>query len=377
MYTMKTARWYHIPGIILFMCGLMLPGMPLFAAPEDPEMVSTVSTAEVLAIVSQSPSTIPGTDTIRQEQILRAEILEGPEKGQIVEVRNDYVAVRAGDRFLLVKQSYPEGTSAYFLQDVDRRKSLLVISVIGAAIVILLAGWVGIRSLLALGASLAGIILVLLPLLLKGYPPVWTAVIVAALILGGVMYFTHSWNRVTHAAFLGTALTIMLTGIFASIAVWAARLSGFSAEESVYLNISTSGALDMQGLLLAAIIIGVLGILDDIAITQAATVAELRHANPGLSKKELYRRAMAVGKEHVGALVNTLALAYAGASLPLLLLISRLDTPIGILINQEIFATEIIRTVVGTAALTLAVPLSTLFAIWLRADAKAEGGHHH
>lgn len=340
-------------------------------------MVSTVSTAEVIAIISESPAAIPGTDTIRQEQVLRAEILEGPEKGEIVEVRNDYVAVRVGDRFLLVKQSYPEGTSAYFLQDVDRRKSLMVISLIGAGIVVLLAGWIGVRSLLALGASLAGIIFILLPLLLKGYPPVWAAVMITALILASVMYFTHRWNRVTHAAFLGTAATIVLTGIFASLAVWAARLSGFSAEESVYLNISTSGSLDMQGLLLAAIIIGVLGILDDIAITQAATVAALRHADHGLSKMELYRRAMIVGKEHVGALVNTLALAYAGASLPLLLLISRLDTPIGILINQEIFATEIIRTVVGTAALTLAVPLSTLFAIWLRADAKAERGHHH
>jgi uncharacterized membrane protein len=205
----------------------------------------------------------------------------------------------------------------------------------------------------------------LVPSLLKGYPPVLTSIIIAAVILFIAIYLTHGFNRESTVAFLGTVSAVMLTGILAYLAVTFARLSGFASDEAVYLNFNTNGALDFTGLLLGGIMIGVLGVLDDIAVTQAAVVSELYNSAPHLSRKEIYKKALRVGREHVGALVNTLALAYTGASLPLLLLFSISDFSGASIINQEIFATEIIRTAVGSIGLILTVPITTLLAIYM------------
>lgn len=175
-------------------------------------------------------------------------------------------------------------------------------------------------------------------------------------------------------AFTGTVMAVILTGVLAYLGVELASLSGFASDEAVYLNFNTRGTLDFAGLLLGGIMIGVLGVLDDITITQAAIVSELYNSASHLSRKEVYMKAIRVGKEHVGALVNTLALAYTGASLPLLLLFSTSDSSMGSIINQEIFATEIIRTTVGSIGLVLTVPITTLLAVYLL---KGYKGKHH
>ncbi len=197
------------------------------------------------------------------------------------------------------------------------------------------------------------------------------------------MYITHGFNRITHAAFLGTIVTVAFVGFLAYLGVTMGHLSGFASHEALYLDLQTGGLLDISGLLLAAIIVGILGVLDDVSITQAATVRELRKAAPQLSRLEIYRRALAVGKEHIVSLVNTIALAYAGAALPLLLLLSQREESLLYLMNLEIFATEIIRTLAGSIGLIAAVPITTALAVLLlnsrtKEDEKeAEGGHHH
>jgi uncharacterized membrane protein len=168
-----------------------------------------------------------------------------------------------------------------------------------------------------------------------------------------------------------------LTGILAYLGVTLARLNGLASEEAFYLNLNTSGTLDFAGLLLGGIMIGVLGVLDDIAVTQAAVVSELYNSASHLSRKEIYKKALRVGKEHVGALVNTLALAYTGASLPLLLFFSMSDSSISSIINQEIFATEIIRTIVGSIGLILTVPITTFLAVYFLKGYKGEAVHSH
>jgi uncharacterized membrane protein len=188
------------------------------------------------------------------------------------------------------------------------------------------------------------------------------------------IYLTHGFNKESSVAFMGTVLAVILTGILAYVGVSLARLSGFASDEAVYLNFNTRGMLDFAGLLLGGMMIGVLGVLDDIAITQAAVVSEIYNSAPHLSRKDVYKKALRVGKEHVGALVNTLALAYTGASLPLLLLFSTSDSSTTSIINQEIFATEIIRTVVGSIGLILTVPITTLLAVYIL---KGYKGKHH
>ena len=159
------------------------------------------------------------------------------------------------------------------------------------------------------------------------------------------------------------------------------RFTGFSDDASVYLNFATGGTIDLTGLLLGGIIIGLLGVLDDVSITQASVVQELKGANPQFGFKELYESALRVGRDHVGSLVNTLALAYAGASLPMLLLFAYSDSSMMMLINQEVLAAEVLRIVVGSIGLILAVPFTTAMAAWYfkdrEVDPSEDTGHSH
>jgi len=331
--------------------------------------------ARVVEVVSQEKKEVPGTDVQSVYQTIKAEILEGDKKGQTITIENDFLVLKKGDKFFL-RHSIDglDGREMYSVRDIDRRGAVLGFIILFMAVVIIFSGKQGLRSILSLAGSFFVILYVLVPSLLKGYPPIPTSIAIAAVILFLAIFLTHGFNRESTVAFTGTVIAVILTGILAYIGVTLAHLSGFASDEAVYLNFNTRGMLDFTGLLLGGIMIGVLGVLDDIAITQAAVVSELYNSASHLSKKEIYKKALRVGKEHVGALVNTLALAYTGASLPLLLLFSTSDSSMASIINQEIFATEIIRTVVGSIGLILTVPITTLLAVYMLRGYK---GKHH
>jgi len=160
----------------------------------------------------------------------------------------------------------------------------------------------------------------------------------------------------------GTLIALIITGILANIFVEAAKLTGFASEEAGFLQVAKGGAINMKGLLLAGIIIGLLGILDDVTVSQAAIVFQLKEANNRLKFNQLYQRAMRVGQDHIASMINTLILVYAGASLPLLLLFIDSPRPFLEVVNYEIIADEVVRTLVGSIGLILAVPLTTLIA---------------
>ncbi len=176
-------------------------------------------------------------------------------------------------------------------------------------------------------------------------------------------YVTHGFSRMTTTAVLGMIATIALTGIIASIAITETRLTGFADDAALYLNFNVRGSIDLAELLLGGIIIGLLGVLYDAAIGQSVAVEELSRAGAHLSRYELYRRALRIGREHIGALVNTLAIAYVGASLPLLLFFYTGNTSsIVSIINRELIATEIIRVLVSSIGVVLVVPITTFIA---------------
>jgi len=331
--------------------------------------------ARVVEVVSQEKKEVPGTDVQSVYQTIKAEILEGDKKGQTITIENDFLVLKKGDKFFL-RHSIDglDGREMYAVRDIDRRGTILGFIILFMVVVIIFSGKQGLRSILSLAGSFFVILYVLVPSLLKGYPPIPTSIAIAAVILFLAIFLTHGFNRESTVAFTGTVLAVILTGILAYMGVTLAHLSGFASDEAVYLNFNTRGMLDFAGLLLGGIMIGVLGVLDDIAITQAAVVSELYNSASHLSKKEIYNKALRVGKEHVGALVNTLALAYTGASLPLLLLFSASDSSMASIINQEIFATEIIRTVVGSIGLILTVPITTFLAVYML---KGYKGKHH
>lgn len=334
--------------------------------------------AAVVEVLSQTEEDILDTGIKSKSQIIRVKILEGDQNGEIITIDNDYIQLKEGQKFFLYHSI--DGLDAremYSVRDIDRRSVIIFFIALFIAVVLFFSGKQGLRSLIGLAGSFFVILYVLIPSLLHGYPPVLTSTVVAMVILFLAIYFTHGFNRVSTVAFTGTVLAVILTGILAYIGVTLARFTGFTTEEAFYLNLNTRGMLDLTGLLLGGIMIGVLGVLDDIAVTQAAVVRELYNSASHLSRKEVYKKALGVGKEHVGALVNTLALAYTGASLPLLLLFSSGDSSMGSVINQEIFATEIIRTVVGSIGLILTVPITTLLAVYILKGYKRKDDHSH
>jgi uncharacterized membrane protein len=349
---------------MMFVVALALTPFLLSAQELVPETV-TVERAVVRTILSETTNPIPGTSVSAVVQKLQVEILTGRSTGEIVIFENDYLPLKEGQRFFLRHETSPFHTSdVYAVLEPDRTLVLSVSVVCFLFLLFLIGGKQGIRGLLTLVASIAIIIWVLFPGLLKGYSPILLSTLVSSIIVLVGAYVTHGWNRATTASVVGMISTLIATGVLSHVFIEAGQFSGMSSEESVYLNFDTSGILNFRGLLLGGILIGLLGVLYDAAISQAIAVEELLRA--GIHDKILlFTRAMRMGREHIGALVNTLAIAYVGTSLPLLLLFYHSSSNVLASLNRELFAEEIIRTMVGGSGVLLAIPITTIAAIFL------------
>lgn len=332
--------------------------------------------AEIVEVVKEESRTI-WNDTQSVYKTLNVKFLEGPQKNKTVTFESDFPAINEGQKIYINYLVDIGGQERYAITNIDRQNQVYFFIGLFILAVILLGGKQGVRSLVSLSASFLAIFYILLPGLLHGWNPLVTSIVVASAILFFAIFFTHGFNRESLVAYGGTMLSVFLTSILAVIAVKTTYLSGFSADESVSLNFNTGGMLDFTGLLLGAIIIGVLGVLDDIAVTQAAIVSELYDSNKDISRMEVYKRAMRVGREHVGALVNTLVLAYTGTALPLLLLFKTQEFSFTTAINLEIFTTEIIRTIIGSIGLIITVPIVTLLAVYFLKGYKSKHYHSH
>ncbi|MBP9839756.1 MAG: YibE/F family protein [Candidatus Pacebacteria bacterium] len=318
--------------------------------------------AKVIEVGEETVGEIPGLDIKDENQLLKVEILEGENKGEIVTVSNDFNKLEVGDIFFLNHTiTAGEEMEYFFIQDSYRLNIIIFFLVLFVVLVVTIGGIQGIRGLLSLAGSLILIIYVLLPGIMSGYPPMLVSIVVSSFIIVLGSYITHGFNRVTTSAVFGMILTVIITGVMGYIAIHLSRFSGYVDDEVFYLNLNTKGTLDLIGLLMSGIMIGLLGVLYDAAIGQAVAVEELHKVAPHLPKKTIFKRAMRIGREHIGALVDTLAIAYVGASLPLLLLFfSVAQSSISSILNGEIFATEIMRILIGSIGLILAVPITTL-----------------
>lgn len=269
-----------------------------------------------------------------------------------------------GDWVTVVSILNVEGGRDAVISDYFRLPWLIFILLVFIGLVIALGGWKGARSIAGLGVSMLILVFYIVPAIATGTQPLVPAFIGALLIALLTFYLSHGFKRRITVALVSTLITLFFTLIVSSIFVSLAGLFGTASEQSVLLELGNFGTINLRGLLLAGIIIGVLGVLDDVTTSQAATVAELKAVNPNMNRKELYLRGLAVGKEHIAALVNTLVLAYAGAFLPLFLIFMMSETqPTWFILNSELIAEEVVRTLVGSTALLFAVPITT----WLAA----------
>jgi uncharacterized membrane protein len=268
-----------------------------------------------------------------------------------------------GDEVVLSLDVAEDGTELYSFLDYQRSNALAVLVVLFCIAVLVFGRWKGLGALAGLAVSVIVLVAFVLPALLDGSNPVLVAIVGASIIAYASLYLAHGFNAATNVALLSTLTSLALTGLLAWVFIEMATLTGLSDENALFLD-ALGVRLDMRGLLLAGIVIGSLGVLDDVTVTQVSAVGALRRTVPDASTADLYRRAIVVGRDHVSSTVNTLFLAYAGAALPLLLLFSQTGRSVGEAATGEDVAIEIVRTLVGSIGLIASVPIST----WLAAS---------
>ena len=306
--------------------------------------------------------------------LISAELEAGPDRGDIItfdySLRPNEERIEEGQEIIVSKPEpidpadLPPGTPPqpeYYFADLARGTPLMVLAFLFVAVVIAMSRLKGAAALLGLGVSILVLINFVLPAILEGSNPLAVAIVGSAAIMFLALYLSHGVNARTTAAVLGTLTSLALTGILAVIFVEAAHFTGLSSEEATFLQLS-SGQINLRGLLLGGIVIGALGVLDDVTVTQSSAVWELRAANENMTAKELYRSALNVGRDHIASTVNTLVLAYAGASLPLMILLSSSPQPLSTVLTTEVIAAEIVRTLVGSIGLVASVPVTTALA---------------
>ena len=279
---------------------------------------------------------------------------------------------RSGQRVRLSILEQAGQPTFYNIRDLERGRPMVALAVLFVLAVIAFGRWQGVRSLIGLACSFAVIVGFVVPAILRGQSPVPVALVGAMAIMLASLYLAHGVGRKTTAAVVGTALALALTGALTAGFVELAALTGLASEDALNASFQVGG-ISLGGLLLAGIIIGGLGVLDDVTVSQASLVFELRRADPAAGFAELTRGALAVGRDHVAASVNTLFLAYAGASLPLLVLFVSGGDALGTVATSEAVAVEVVRTLCGSIGLIAAVPLTTVLAASLALEEPAAG----
>ena len=317
---------------------------------------------------------------------VRAELSGGPDEGKVVGFSTGESTAdpefAVGDRVRLSRneaiEGAPPGGDPYSFSDYDRRGPMIWLLLAFAVVVILAGRLRGILSLIGLGASLAVIAAFIVPAILDGSSPLAVALVGSLAVMFATMGLAHGVGPKSVAAALGTSASLLLTAGLAVLFTELANITGFSSEEATFLQ-GVGGDLSLEGLVLAGMVIAALGVLDDLTISQASAVLALRRADPTQPLRQLYRAGVGIGRDHVAATVNTLVLAYVGASLPILLIFSVGGTPFADAINREAVSVQIIGTLVGSIGLIAAVPLTTVIATWLasREGVAAAAGDAH
>lgn len=346
---------------------------PLFAfAQTDNALQDKIFKAEVVEIIKQQ-QTVLSDGVIVEQQDLKLRGMEGEFKDKEVEFKGigEFDVIKkniyqVGDKVLVVAAADHEGNIQYYITDYVRANSLWLLAIVFVLSLFIVGGWKGLRSLLALAATFFVIIKYIIPSILSGASPLITVLIGSLIILLIIIYFTEGFCARSHIAVISIFLSLIITVILSWFFVGLTKLTGLASEEAAFLINIGEQAINFKGLLLAGIIIGALGVLDDVVISQVAAVEQIAKANSQQSRVEIFKRAYKVGVSHVSSMTNTLFLAYAGVSLPLLILFASGQSAFARwsqVINNEAVAAEIVRTLAGSIGLILSVPIATIVAV--------------
>ena len=354
--------------VLLLFLYCLLPRGLILAQSESIEQPPKEETLEAVITNILEEKEIEVMEKKQLFQKLELKVTKGSLKDKTIMIESGNIALanlqkyKTGDRITVSFSRDFEDKDSFYITDYVRRGSLLWLFAIFIILAVVIGKWRGLTSLLGMALSFLIIFIFILPSISKGVDPVQTAIFGALFIIPISFYLSHGFNKKTTVAVVGTVIALIITGILANVFVEAAKLTGFASEEAGFLQSYKPDLINMKGLLLAGIIIGVLVVLDDVTISQSAIVFQLKDTNPKIKLGELYQRAMNVGQDHIASMVNTLVLVYTGAALPLLLIFINNPHPFTEIINYEIIADEVVRTLVGSIGLILAVPITTFIA---------------
>lgn len=361
-------------GIVLAVGVLALVGMFILRPEGDrPELAEELglgaeivdaTVTDVTEVACAGTRSVDGIICTQVSFVVTSGATDGDESSFEIPVTEAGVRLESGDKVTLGYQAGNDEGFQYYFNDFQRRVPLLALAGLFAVAVIALGRWQGLRALIALG--LTGVVMVafLFPSILDGHSPTAVALVSAAAIAVVALYLTHGVTEMITVALLGTFAALALTAILAAVFSGLARFTGYASEDAFYLTIASTN-VDVKGLVLAGIIIGSLGVLDDVTVTQVSAVWQLREANPSYGARQLYAAGTVIGRDHIASTVNTLVLAYTGASLALLLVFTQAGRSLGDVVVGELVAVEVVRTLVGSIGLVAAVPLTTALAAYV------------
>ena len=335
--------------------------------------VSSVIDARVVRVVSQGTRDAGQPGLLGQPyQILELQLDGGLYRGDHVTLEwggqnalNANGLLAAGDRVLVTQNRGDGSARQYAIQEVVRLPSLAPFAVILVIALVAVARWKGLASLAGLGGSIAVFLFAIVPAVQRGEDPLAATLAGAVAVLGVTVFVVHGLNRKSLAALVGTSACLLLVVVLAALTLAVAHVTGLGSEEAVFLAIGSAGRIDMHRLVLAGIVVGSLGALVDMGIGQASATFELASAHDEMRGARLYASALNVGRDHIGSLVNTLALAYFGGSMPLIVLLSLGNVPLSVSANSETIVGSIIAVLVASIGLVLCVPITTAVAVAL------------
>jgi len=333
---------------------------------------STTVKAEIVSILEEG--TVDMGDTTQNYQVLSVKLLDGEHIGQTYEMEygkyqllSDNYKLKVGDKVLVNLESMGDGSYGIYFIDHVRTNVLLILLLIFIITGIAMSGWKGVNSMISMALSILVILMYIIPKIIAGKDPIVVSLIGAFIFLAISQYLVFGWTLKTHIALAGITFAVVITGLLSVLFINWARLNGAGDESAMYL-IQLGDGLDIKKLLIAGIFIGTLGVMDDLVIGQTSAVIELYRSNPDMNFSRRFKSAMEIGQDHVGATVNTLILAYLGATLSMIVLYTMSSVDLGVLVNINYIAEEIVRSLVGTIGLFLAVPFTTLVACWVVTD---------
>lgn len=308
-----------------------------------------------------------------ESQFVKVRILEGEHKGKKVMAEHSTTAyftdyetyrLKKGDRVFITYNidDYGEPVDIY-VTDLVRENYLLLITALFVFLILILGRGQGVKTIITLFITVFIVIKILIPLILKGFPPLLTSVVLCSIVILISFLIITGWNKKTHAAAIGTVSGVVIAGALALIIGSSARLTGLAQEETLMLiNIPQEVRFNYQGLLFSGIIIGSMGAVMDVGMSIASALYEIKNANPDVTFSQLVRSGLNVGRDVMGTMSNTLILAYAGGALNLILLFTAYDIPFGQIINGDYMASEIVRALAGSIGLIITIPCTTLIA---------------